>query len=346
MSQRPVTRRAVLLDGVLLTGLLTGQHRDDVPSGILRLGFTLDDTPRHPSAATRTRWDASQGRAGARDVAMAEDLPPRRIDVLGLGTYGAQVLATLAPPRGTQTVESLSMAEARQALDTSHLVLLVVPWREAESTRRAAQLAQCAAAHDIYVLALGPMPDARAVRDQHQHAQAGFARLRPWARCLLTLPPVPGGLVGPDSAGQVIAGLIDFLRPGLAGTDLADITDIFRGEGEVLVGVGQATGTERALAAARSARAQAWRTAASVAGVQVALMTIRGSRNMRLEELHLAALTAFTGLPTEASYLLGGLHDPSLRETVRVTLVAMWGQSSRPRGMRVTDIFTSFCTLP
>jgi hypothetical protein len=339
MSPRPVTRRAVLPDGgALVSGLLTGHHarRDGGPPGITRLAFRLDDDRPRPPEADRPRRDAPQGRVSELFMEWTTDVEPLRIEVLGLGPWGAQALASLALGRGTSTVERCSPAEAQQAVSACDLVILVAPWSEAEPMRQAAQLAQRAATHAICTLAIGSVAGAGVERDQHQQAQTGLALLRPWVRGLFTLPPVRGRQARPDGtggvapgapgdlrAGQAIEGLIDFLRPGLVCVDLADLTSIFRGEGPVMVGVGQATGAARALAAAHRAMAQTWSTPAALGRVQAVLVTIRGSRDMSLEELHIAASTVSTAISTETWFLFSGLHDPALQDTVRVTLVAM-----------------------
>ena len=70
-----------------------------------------------------------------------EEEPPLHIPVLGLGTFGAQVLTTLASPRQTTALERLSATAGPWAAGARHLVFVVADWGDEVQVRLAAHLA-------------------------------------------------------------------------------------------------------------------------------------------------------------------------------------------------------------
>jgi cell division protein FtsZ len=264
-----------------------------------------------------------------------EAVRPPRLHALGLGAFGARVLTAIAPRPGITPLAWLTVLQGQQRVCASEMLFLVADWDETGSARLAAQLARGAHACGCLTVAIGTLPCVCAGAHRARHAQRHLALVRPWAHVVWTIPPAhvrqrgtchPGwhrALAHADTlARQGVEGLTDLLRPGLIGLDFADVAAACALPGDLLVGLGEATGPQRAIMAARQALASPWIDPARLRQVRAVLLTVLGSPDMTLDEPHLAASTVLTAMPQQPSFIFAGLPERRLHPTIRVTLVA------------------------
>ncbi len=144
-----------------------------------------------------------------------------------------------------------------------------------------------------------------------------------------------------------VAGITDLITtPGLINVDFADVKTIMQDAGTAVMGIGQATGDERATQAATRAIASPL-LETSMDGARGVLLSIAGPSSMTLHEVNAAAMVVAESSDTEAEIIFGAIIDDSLGEDMRVTVIAAGfdGKPGRQRGM-ASGSFTPSASRP
>ena len=125
-----------------------------------------------------------------------------------------------------------------------------------------------------------------------------------------------------DVLRQGVAGISDIITvPGLINLDFADVRTIMKDAGSALMGIGRATGDNRALEAARQAVASPL-LEVNIAGAQGILFNITGSSNLTLWEVTEAAEEIRAAADPEANIIFGTSFNERLGDEVMITVIA------------------------
>jgi cell division protein FtsZ len=125
-----------------------------------------------------------------------------------------------------------------------------------------------------------------------------------------------------DVLRQGVAGISDIITmPGLINLDFADVRTIMKEAGSALMGIGRATGENRALEAARQAVASPL-LEINISGAQGILFNITGSSNLTLWEVTEAAEEIRGAADPEANIIFGTSFNERLGEEVMITVIA------------------------
>ncbi len=125
-----------------------------------------------------------------------------------------------------------------------------------------------------------------------------------------------------DVLRQGVAGISDIITvPGLINLDFADVRTIMKDAGSALMGIGRATGENRALEAARQAIASPL-LEINISGAQGILFNITGSQNLTLWEVTEAAEEIRAAADPEANIIFGTSFNERLGEEVMITVIA------------------------
>ncbi len=108
---------------------------------------------------------------------------------------------------------------------------------------------------------------------------------------------------------------------GLINVDFADVKAIMAEKGLSLIGIGEASGENRAVNAAKSA-IQNSLLDMSIDGAQGILLNISGGANLTMHEVNEAAKTITDLADPDAKIIFGANIDESLKDTLRITVVA------------------------
>ncbi len=131
-----------------------------------------------------------------------------------------------------------------------------------------------------------------------------------------------------DVLRQGIKGISDLIQiPGLINLDFADVKTIMTEQGEALMGIGVATGENRAADAAKMA-INSPLLETSIDGAKGILLNISGSANLSLFEINEAAEIISDAADPDANIIFGSVIDESLGDSVQVTVVATGFNSS------------------
>ena len=136
-----------------------------------------------------------------------------------------------------------------------------------------------------------------------------------------------------DVLRQGVQGISDIITvPGLINLDFADVRSVMRDAGSALMGIGRATGENRALEAARQAISSPL-LEVSIAGAQGILFNVTGSSNLSLYEVTEAAEEIRAAADAEANIIFGTSFNERLGEEVMITVIATGFDSNRKRDL-------------
>jgi cell division protein FtsZ len=125
-----------------------------------------------------------------------------------------------------------------------------------------------------------------------------------------------------DVLRQGVQGISDIITmPGLINLDFADVRAIMKDAGSALMGIGRASGENRAVEAAREAIASPL-LEVNITGAQGILWNITGSANLALNEILDAAEEIRAAADPEANIIFGASFNDRLGEDVMVTVIA------------------------
>jgi cell division protein FtsZ len=133
-----------------------------------------------------------------------------------------------------------------------------------------------------------------------------------------------------------VQGITDLITvPGIVNLDFADVRTIMRDAGSALMGIGTSTGENRATEAARTAVSSPL-LESSIEGATGILLNISGPADLGLFEVNEAAEVVTSAADQNANVIFGAVIDESLKDEVRVTVIATgFGAQRRRRGRTV-----------
>jgi cell division protein FtsZ len=133
-----------------------------------------------------------------------------------------------------------------------------------------------------------------------------------------------------DVLRQGVQGITDLITvPGLVNLDFADVRTIMRDAGSALMGIGTATGENRAAEAARIAVSSPL-LESSIEGATGILLNVTAGPDVGLFEVNEAAEVVTAAADSNANVIFGAVIDPAMGQDVRVTVIATgFGQQRR-----------------
>jgi cell division protein FtsZ len=121
---------------------------------------------------------------------------------------------------------------------------------------------------------------------------------------------------------QGVQGISDLIAtPGLINLDFADVKTIMTNKGSALMGIGVATGENRAAEAAKKAISSPL-LEKSIDGAQGVLMNITGGVNLSLYEVQEAADIVASASDQEVNMIFGSVINEDLKDEIVVTVIA------------------------
>ena len=132
-----------------------------------------------------------------------------------------------------------------------------------------------------------------------------------------------------DVLRQGVQGISDIITvPGLINLDFADVRAIMKDAGSSMMGIGRASGENRALEAARQAIASPL-LEINITGAQGILFNITGSTSLSLYEVQEAAEEIKAAADPEANIIFGTSFNERLGEEVAITVIATGFDANR-----------------
>ena len=121
---------------------------------------------------------------------------------------------------------------------------------------------------------------------------------------------------------QGTQGITDLITvPGIINLDFADVKTIMQNAGTAMMGIGTASGDNRACDAAQQAISSRL-LESSIDGATRVLLSIAGSKDLGIQEINDAADLVANAVDPEANIIFGTVVDESLGDQVRITVIA------------------------
>ena len=211
-------------------------------------------------------------------------------------------------------------------------------------TGAAPLVAQVARESGALVVAMATKPFAFEGERRSRVADAGIAEIKDNVDTLITIPNdrllqtidrktslLDAFGVVDDVLRQGVQGISDLITiHGLINLDFADVKAIMSNAGSALMGIGRASGENRAIEAARQA-IDSPLLELNIEGAKGVLFNITGGRNMSMHEIDEAAKTITSAVDEDANIIFGAVLDESLDDDIKITVVATGFEGNEAR---------------
>src|SRR6201997_691455 len=279
------------------------------------------------------------GRAGVEFIAVNTDAQALMVcdaDVkIHIGSTATRGLGAGADPAVGLAAAQESRDELKEALKGADMIFVTAGEGGGTGTGAAAVVAQLG--REIGALTVGVVtkPFAFEGRKRAQQAEQGIDSLGERFETLIVIENdrllqvvekqtsvVDAFRMADDVLRQGVQGITDLITvPGLVNLDFADVRTIMRDAGSALMGIGTASGDNRAAEAARSAVSSPL-LESSIEGATGILLNITGGPDIGLFEVNEAAEVVTSAADVNANVIFGAVIDESMGEQVRVTVIA------------------------
>jgi len=140
---------------------------------------------------------------------------------------------------------------------------------------------------------------------------------------------------------QGVRGISELITvPGLVNVDFADVKAIMKGAGSALMGIGVASGDNRAVEAAKLAISSPL-LELSIEGAKGVLFTITGGPDLAMLEINEAAKIITSATDPDAKVIFGAVIDENIGDEIRITVIAT-GFSEREKVVSKAPFEKSF----
>jgi cell division protein FtsZ len=239
------------------------------------------------------------------------------------------------PDVGRQALEE-NQDEVQKAIDGADLVFITAGMGGGTGTGAAPLIGEMARSMGALTIAIVTRPFMFEGKKRMRQAEQGLEELK---RAVDTMIVVPNerllSVVGKGTsfkdalkkADEVLLhatqGISDLIRvTGEVNVDFADVRTIMSNRGAALMGTGFGAGDNRAVEAAQEAISSPLLDNISIQGAAGVLINITGGMDLNLDEVSVIAGIIQEAAGDEAEIIFGAVHDSSMKEEVRVTVIA------------------------
>ena len=238
------------------------------------------------------------------------------------------------PQIGARAAEE-SIDDIRAILEGTDMVFITAGMGGGTGTGAAPVVARAAREMDILTVGIVTKPFAFEGKKRYEQAEAGIAELAQYVDSLIVIPnerlkQVSNNKLTLSNAFgiaddvlrrgvQSISGLINI--PSFINLDFADVTSVMANAGYAHMGVGSATGKDKAEEAAKEAISSPL-LETSIKGAKGILISISASPDVGLEDVDVATTMISNEADPDANIIFGVAFDPELEDEMRITIVA------------------------
>ncbi len=238
------------------------------------------------------------------------------------------------PDIGAQAAEE-SKSEIAEALRGADMVFVTAGMGGGTGTGAAPIVAATAKEMGILTIGVVTKPFTFEGKKRLSQAERGIESLKGKVDTLVVIPNdkllqvidrktsiVEAFKMADDVLRQGVQGISDLIAiPGLVNLDFADVKTIMLNTGMAHMGVGRASGENRAEDAAKQA-VQSPMLETSIEGARGVIINITGGTNLGLHEVNTAAELIQRSVDPEANIIFGAVIDESLDEDIIITVIA------------------------
>ena len=253
-----------------------------------------------------------------------------------LGDHITEGLGAGANPQIGRDAALEAADEIRKALGDSHMVFITAGLGGGTGTGATPVIADICRELGALTVAVVSRPFSFEGRKRALIAEQGLAELKKVVDTAITIPNDRLRALASKKATlmemfmkadevllHAVRGITDLIiMPGLVNLDFADVRTTMSKAGMALMGVGIASGENRAIEAAEKAISHPLLEDISISGARGVLMNITASSSMEFEEVAEASERIHKEVGDEAEIFWGTSVDETLGDEMRVTVIA------------------------
>ena len=247
------------------------------------------------------------------------------------------------PDIGAQSAEE-SKAEVAEVLRGADMVFVTAGMGGGTGTGAAPVVAQLAKQKGILTVGVVTKPFGFEGKVRMKNAEAGIEELKANVDTLITIPNdrllevvqkntsiVEAFSIADNVLKQGIQSISDLIKvPGLINLDFADVTSIMKDKGLAHMGIGNASGENRAIEAAKEA-IQSPLLETSIRGAKGVLLNVTGGPSLSLFEANAASNLITESCDPDANIIFGASIREDLEDEIMITVIAT-GFDEAPQG--------------
>ena len=252
-----------------------------------------------------------------------------------IGKDATRGLGAGADPDVGEAAAKESVEEIKKAIDGADMVFVTIGAGGGTGSGAGHVVAEIAKELDTLVIGFATKPFAFEGEKRRKNAETAIEKLRnavdtliviPNDRLLQTIdrdtPLMEAFKVADDVLRQGVQGISDLITVnGLINLDFADVKAVMTDAGSALMGIGRASGEDRAIEAAKQA-IESPLLEVSIDGARGILFNVIGGNDLTMHEINAAAETITTAADPEANIIFGATINPDLEGEVIITVVA------------------------
>jgi cell division protein FtsZ len=238
------------------------------------------------------------------------------------------------PERGEKAAEE-SLNEIKEAVKGSDMVFVTIGAGGGTGSGAGHLVAEVARDEGALVIGFATKPFAFEGEKRRRNADTAIEKLRKNVDTLITIPNdrllqtidrrtplLEAFKVADDVLRQGVQGISDLITVhGLVNLDFADVKAVMANAGSALMGIGRASGENRAVEAAQQAISSPL-LEVSIDGARGILFNVIGGLDMSMHEINTVAETITSAADSEANIIFGATINPELEGEIIVTVVA------------------------
>lgn len=246
-----------------------------------------------------------------------------------------------------------SRDEIKKVVDGADMVFVTLGAGGGTGSGAGHVVAEIAREQGILTVGFATKPFAFEGEKRRKNAESAIEKLRstvdtliiiPNDRLLQTIdrqtPLLEAFKVADDVLRQGVQGISDLITVhGLINLDFADVKTVMSNAGSALMGIGRASGENRAVQAAQQA-IESPLLEVSIDGARGVLFNVIGGNNISMHEINTAAETITAAADPDANIIFGATINPELEDELIITVVATGFDATyfnKPTSQTVSD---------
>ena len=264
---------------------------------------------------------------------------------LHIGKMTTRGLGTGMDPELGEKAAEESQSEIRDLLKGADMIFITCGLGGGTGTGAAPVIASMAKEAGALTVAVVTKPFSFEGAQRREIADRGLNSLRDKVDSIVTIPNdrllqiidkktslLEAFKICDDILRQGVQGIAELITiPGLINVDFADVKTIMSDTGSALMGIGQGSGENRAVQAAKSAISSPL-LELSIEGAKGVLFTIVGGPTLGMHEVNEAAKIITQSADPSAKIIFGAVINEEMKDEVKITVVATGFSSREPKG--------------
>lgn len=266
----------------------------------------------------------------------AQALHNSKADVkLHIGRDVTKGLGAGADPKAGQAAAEESREEIKQALMGADMAFITIGAGGGTGSGAGHIVAEIARELDILVVGVATKPFSFEGDRRRQNAEWAIAHLGRKVDTLITIPNdrllqtidrrtplLETFKIADDVLRQGVQGISELITEhGLINLDFADVKAVMSNAGSALMGIGRASGEERASHAAQQA-IESPLIEVSIDGARGVLFNVTGGYDMSMSEIQEAAEIITSAVAPDANIIFGATLKPEMEDELIITVIA------------------------